>query len=114
MSRSEPLTDKSLFLKYEFQWYRLHPGVPEGRRPMRFAYVFAIVTSTVFAWQASAGFIAAPSFAIDPSAFAVAVGDFNGDGNLDLAIVNGGTDGTMPAYQGSVTIALGKRDGTFQ
>jgi FG-GAP-like repeat/FG-GAP repeat len=42
---------------------------------------------------------------------AVAVGDFNGDGLLDLAIANHGSD---TGYQGSVTLLLGNGDGTFQ
>jgi hypothetical protein len=37
--------------------------------------------------------------------YAVAVGDFNGDGKLDVAVAN--------AQGGSVTIALGNGDGTF-
>lgn len=47
----------------------------------------------------------------DPTgpAVAVAVGDFNGDGNLDLAILSSPASGP-----GSVSILLGNGDGTFQ
>ena len=41
-----------------------------------------------------------------PSAGAVATGEFTGDGNLDLAVVNGGSN--------TVSILLGNGDGTFQ
>jgi dienelactone hydrolase len=43
--------------------------------------------------------------------FAVAVGDFNGDGRLDLAVANGCTN--CP-FGGSVSILLGNGNGTFQ
>lgn len=42
---------------------------------------------------------------------AVGVGDFNGDGKLDLAVVNNGNDSN--GQPGTVTILLGKGDGTF-
>jgi hypothetical protein len=42
----------------------------------------------------------------------IAVGDFNGDGIQDLAIVDAGVWGN--GWAGSVTILLGKGDGTFQ
>ena len=38
--------------------------------------------------------------------FSVAVGDFNGDGKLDLAVTNSGDN--------TVSVLLGKGDGTFQ
>jgi hypothetical protein len=43
--------------------------------------------------------------------FAVAIGDFNGDGRLDLAVVDAGTgSGTY----GAVSVFLGNGDGSFQ
>jgi sugar lactone lactonase YvrE len=42
---------------------------------------------------------------------ALAVGDFNGDGVPDLAVVNEGSNAN--SYKSSVTILLGKGDGTF-
>ncbi len=43
----------------------------------------------------------------------IATGDFNHDGNLDLAVVNAGFV-FMPNIPGSLSILLGKGDGTFQ
>jgi len=42
----------------------------------------------------------------------VAVGDFNGDGKLDLAVTAG--DSLYSAVSSSVWLLLGKGDGTFQ
>src|SRR5437588_547738 len=55
-------------------------------------------------------FLTAPTYAVGANPVSAAVGDFNGDGHLDLAAANGGTNQT-PA--GTVSILLGKGGGTF-
>ena len=52
-------------------------------------------------------FIAAPTYTVGSHPDAVAVGDFNGDGHLDLAVAN-------DTRAGTVSILLNKGDGTFQ
>src|SRR5438552_6066926 len=52
-------------------------------------------------------FLTAPTYAVGANPVSAAVGDFNGDGHLDLAVVNAG-------YPWTVSILLGKGDGTFQ
>jgi FG-GAP-like repeat len=51
-------------------------------------------------------FQAARSFPVGLNAFAVAVGDFNGDGKRDLAVANFSSN--------NVSVLLGNGDGTFQ
>ena len=47
-----------------------------------------------------------------PNAVWVSAGDFNGDGNIDLAVASACSDDTCT--QGGVAILLGYGDGTFQ
>ena len=51
-------------------------------------------------------FLEAPEYPTGTSPQAVAVGDFNGDGKLDVAVVNGNAN--------TVSVLLGNGDGTFQ
>jgi len=46
-----------------------------------------------------------------PSPTALTTGDFNGDGNTDLAVANGGNGVSSP---GTISILLGNGDGTFR
>ena len=52
------------------------------------------------------------SYPVGTNPGAVSVGDFNGDGKLDLAVVNHGFSDTRD--DGGVSILLGNGDGTFQ
>src|SRR5262249_18993298 len=57
-------------------------------------------------------FRAAANYPVTKASFALAVGDFNGDGILDLVVAN---SGTPPNRQdASVDVLLGNGDGTFQ
>src|SRR5262249_46964477 len=55
-------------------------------------------------------FGAVTDYAVGVNPASVVVGDFNGDGILDLAVANRGPDANAP---GTVSILLGKGDGTF-
>src|SRR2546428_586060 len=52
------------------------------------------------------GFLAPLAFDAGVSPLSVAVGDFNGDGHLDLAVANSDSD--------NVSVLLGNGDGSFQ
>ena len=62
--------------------------------------------------SASVGFKQAQSYPVGTTPSAVAIGDFNGDGNTDLAVCNFG-DPTV-GDDGNVSVLLGKGDATFQ
>src|SRR5438876_11229542 len=51
-------------------------------------------------------FLAATSYAVDSGPQSVVAADFNGDGIPDLAVAN--------ALSGTVSVLLGKGDGSFQ
>jgi len=53
-------------------------------------------------------FAAPQSYDVGPNPFSVAIGDFNRDGNLDLAVANWGN-----SNNGNVAVLLGNGDGTF-
>jgi hypothetical protein len=66
---------------------------------------------SVLLGQGDGSFLPAVNYPAGTYPRSVAVGDFNGDGILDLAVAN---QGTWPNYtDGSVSVLLGKRDGTF-
>ena len=66
--------------------------------------VFSILSGALVAHAGQ--FLEAPEYATGTSPQAVAVGDFNGDGKLDVAVVNGNSN--------TVSVMLGNGDGTFQ
>ena len=75
----------------------------------RILFLFATVTSGFF-WLAANSFAvefsAASAYAVGSNPQTVVVGDFNGDGKLDLAVLNTASN--------NVSILLGNGDGTFQ
>ena len=64
------------------------------------------------ATSATIGFMPPVNYPVGTNPGAVAVGDFNGDGKTDLAVVNNGNAST--GDDGNVSILLGNGDGTFQ
>jgi uncharacterized protein (TIGR03437 family) len=67
-------------------------------------------TLLVFLGDGHGGFASPTSYSAGPGASAVAIGDFNGDGKMDLVVANQGTP-QNPA--GNVTVLVGAGDGTF-
>ena len=65
------------------------------------------VLGTAFSHYAVAQFETRATFSTQTNPYSLAVGDFNGDGVLDLAAVNG-----LPT--GSIQILMGNGDGTFR
>jgi uncharacterized protein (TIGR03437 family) len=64
----------------------------------------------VYLGNGEGSFKPSTSYAVGPYAVAAAAGDFNGDGKLDLAITS---EGTYSQQNGSISLLLGKGDGTF-
>ncbi|HEY2970617.1 MAG TPA: FG-GAP-like repeat-containing protein, partial [Casimicrobiaceae bacterium] len=62
-------------------------------------------TVTVALGNGDGSFSAPISYATGPSPYAVVIGDFNGDGKPDLAVVNGDNN--------TLSVLLGRGDGTF-
>jgi hypothetical protein len=108
MSLRKFFTDKLPFWLRGFQWLfnGPHLGALEGPRQMSRACLLAVFAGAVLAWEASAGFITAPSYPVGASPVSVVAADFNNDGILDLVVANSGDN--------TVSVLLGKGDGSFQ
>jgi hypothetical protein len=70
-------------------------------------------TVSVLVGKGDGTFEAAVDYHVGVAPGWVSVGDFNGDGILDLAVANFGSS-LVGAYPGTVSVLLGKGDGTFQ
>jgi uncharacterized protein (TIGR03437 family) len=66
----------------------------------------------IFLGHGDGTFAAPVAYPAGPVTSSIGVGDFNGDGKLDLAITNAGSQ-IDPTQTGAVTFLLGKGDGTF-
>src|SRR5207302_5093355 len=72
-------------------------------------------TASILLGKGDGTFRAAQNFAVGLGAISLAVGDLNGDGHPDLAVANAGNPNDLAvADTGSVSVFLGKGDGTFQ
>ena len=86
------------------------PLTQDGTRKNRRATCMIIVTLlallSIPATVAAIDFAAPKSYPVGMTPAAIAVGDFNGDGKIDIAVANTGS--------GNVSVLLGNGDGTFQ
>ncbi len=69
-------------------------------------------TVSILLGNGDGSFRAPVSYASGQSQSDLVTGDFNGDGILDLAVVN--QDGVYPDYRGTLRVLLGNGDGSFQ
>jgi hypothetical protein len=68
-------------------------------------------TTSIFLGTGDGTFQAKKDFPTGPDSLSIALGDFNGDGKLDVAVANGNNEGNS---RGTVTVQLGNGDGTLQ
>ena len=84
-------------------------GAGRARRPRALTWAAAMAVAVALAWPATAlgqvSFGPAASFAAGDAPASVAVGDFNGDSDPDLAVAN--------FSSGNVSVLLGGADGSF-
>ena len=83
------------------------------RLPLLIAAVLVAMSSLAGTSVATSNlFFEAPEYPTNPGPTAVVTGDFNHDGKLDLAVVNGCAPGCIGGL-GTVSIQFGRGDGTF-